>query len=572
MAAMSSHVQPDEEATADPPGQERSPWRAFLRAEAGLANHLIKAVAASCRPATTALLVADPSESRVIAAWPEPIAADSEPLWLIRARSQHAEAPYVERHMTPEQALITCRISLDGEDACLVVLAARQPTPGAIPAGAAVHLAAAACRTREIKEPGAQVADPCTNLAELRTLSAALYTASTIEDAEAAMMEHLGSVTDGSLLAVAVHAPRRSIPEGIAAATENRIVEQVAPDGSCRLAFPLNPARSDTGHATPAASLVISLASPPTERIGELLLLAAELAAGPVTRLVRVEQSAAARSSTWLRDTGRRVLAPRHVGWKLLAVALLACLIVAATASRPRVVTARAEVIPASAATLTAPRRGVLESLDASVGNPVAPGDVVARLDTADLELERTALASDIHAIRNRIDASRAGGDMSEAAVLQDELAALLAQHAHLERRINESVVVSPHGGVVAEAPDPGLVGEDLANGSILFRVIEGDAVMIRARLNGRDVAAVEEGTPASFAPHATPDIWHPVTLSNPQSVGQDGVFEVDARFDDRADFPPGVEGQIRIEVGRATILQLWVRALVERIRAGATL
>ena len=238
----------------------------------------------------------------------------------------------------------------------------------------------------------------------------------------------------------------------------------------------------------------------------------------------------------------------------------------------------------AEVAEIAARTPGVLEEVRVRIGDPVEQGDLLARVDTAQLvrqlaevraqraaaeanarrteaglgaaraELERTeplledqlVSAQEITALRARVDGLVAEG--AAASAQADEAQARLAL---IQQQISDARLTAPFDGAVAERYlDPGAV---VQHGTPVLRVVRSGPLRVRFRVPERDLGRLETGLPIAVTTQATADqrftgrverISAAVARED-RSVAVEGILEEEV-----ATLRPGMYAEVALELG----------------------
>jgi len=297
------------------------------------------------------------------------------------------------------------------------------------------------------------------------------------------------------------------------------------------------------------------------------------LGLAPVLELKReAEQGAAARA----QRTARRWLGlasdSSHPALKLglgLGVALLLLL---ALVPAPFRISSQALVEGSVQRAAVAPFEGYLREAPARAGDRVKAGQVLAMLDDKDLRLERVRWESELEvalqkeregmAKGNRVDQSLAAAQANQARAQLDLVLGKL-------ERVN---VVAPFDGVVVKGDLSQQLGSPLEQGKVLFELAPLDTWRVILKVDERDIGHVKAGAPGELLLSSLPGKAWPFVVKKltPIAVAEDGrnYFRVEAALDDSAPkLSPNMEGVAKVDAGRASLLWIWTRPLVDWLR-----
>jgi RND family efflux transporter MFP subunit len=201
-----------------------------------------------------------------------------------------------------------------------------------------------------------------------------------------------------------------------------------------------------------------------------------------------------------------------------------------------------------------------VESIPVEIGERVAAGDVIARLDCTDFEnaldqaqatLEELEARLSLAGIRlDRIERLRrenaASADQldeaeAERSALGANLRAQRTRVAMARRDVERCTVGAPFAGLITERP--GERGAYAQPGTVLVELVAGDRVELRARLTDGDAASLKTSDEAFF--RANGARW-PVTLVTVVASANTTSRTREARFTFQGEPPiPGTAGRL---------------------------
>lgn len=289
------------------------------------------------------------------------------------------------------------------------------------------------------------------------------------------------------------------------------------------------------------------------------------------------DRTLAARGLDWLARAGAWAVGPRHTAWKLAGVAASAFLLFATLAPVPYRVGASMELVPRAPRIVSMPFEGVIASLGRArrAGDAVAQGEVLARLDTAELELSRLDVAPDVLRFEKTADEALRQGDVSQAQRALAQADQARARLALIDERLARATLHAPISGRIIAGDLADRLGAALAQGEVLVELADvGDLVVI-ARLDDRDAALVREGSVGTIATASDPARRVPVTVERvvPQARADEGrnVFLVRCVLEDPAPWlRPGMQGRARFDADRRSLVRIGARRFIDAARLWA--
>ena len=327
------------------------------------------------------------------------------------------------------------------------------------------------------------------------------------------------------------------------------------------------------------------------------LLERVALAAAPVVAMRRdADRGACAR----LRGQTVRGLEARlgtdRPGTRLLAGVAALALAAACLVPIERHVVAEAELVPRERRLVAAPLAGHVEEIAVVAGERVEAGQLLARLDRRELELEAARRDSDIDTAEAEFRAAMASHDRKATGVARARLARERALRELVTRRLERSELRAPIAGVVVSRDPLERRGAPVARGETLFEIAPVDGYEVHLLVDEADIADVTDGQGGALALNARPgrslafDVRsiHPVaesadgatrfrvraaleatTASGPSASEEPSLGAASAEAPPSAGAPglrPGERGVARLDAGRTTLVAALLRPIGRRL------
>ncbi len=317
--------------------------------------------------------------------------------------------------------------------------------------------------------------------------------------------------------------------------------------------------------------------------IDPIVALAEDAAAlfGPVLYVLRQnERSFWRRGLDNLKQFSRTWPSVIRSPWRWLALVVTLALVALATIPVDYSVSSPARVEGAVQRVLAAPSNGLLKSNLVRPGDSVRQGQVLAELLDRDLQLDRSKLQGEMTQHENAYAAAMARSDRSNMMIYQARVAESRAQSELIAQQLMRIQMQSPIDGIVIQGDLSQMLGSPVEKGQVLMTIAPKDAFRIILELDERDVFAVKLGQTGRLVLSALP--WDTVAIQieriTPMATVIDGrnVFEIQARLAQiqsqsqtmsDPDLRPGLRGVARVDVGRAPLLQVWMRRVNEHLR-----
>jgi RND family efflux transporter MFP subunit len=215
---------------------------------------------------------------------------------------------------------------------------------------------------------------------------------------------------------------------------------------------------------------------------------------------------------------------------------------------------------------------GFIAEAAARAGDVVQRGQLLARLDARDLDLERQRWSARRDQLRREYRGARAGHDRSQAAILAARIAEADAQLRLLDEQLERTRLLAPFDGIVAVGDLHERLGSPVEKGQTLFEVASLDGYRIVLEVDERDIAYVEPGDSGRLVLSALPGRVLAIRIERitPVAVAADGrnSFRVEATLVGAAPpLRPGMQGIAKLDAGERRLAWIWTHGLVDWLR-----
>jgi RND family efflux transporter MFP subunit len=294
---------------------------------------------------------------------------------------------------------------------------------------------------------------------------------------------------------------------------------------------------------------------------------------GPILNSKRLEDRwLAAKAMDSLGALLRRLFGPRHLKLKLGAAAVTSVAVFLAAASGMHRVSAPALVEATVQRVVAAPRDGFLAAAEVRAGDVVQEGQLMASLDTEQLDLERMKLASEREQVLKEHREAFATGSRAQARILDARLRQVAARLDLIDAQLARSRLLAPFDGVVISGDLEQALGSAVERGQALFQVAPLDAQRVVIEVDERDVGSVRAGQSATLrlTSLASETLDLSVERVLPMSTPEKGrnFFRVEARLDHQDDgLRAGMQGIAKIDIEERRLAWIWTHELTEWLR-----
>lgn len=300
----------------------------------------------------------------------------------------------------------------------------------------------------------------------------------------------------------------------------------------------------------------------------------------PVMRLrASDDRPIPARLVDEMRKAGAWAVGPKHTLWKIAGIAVMLLFLFITVFSVPYRVEAEVQLRPIERRVIATPFEGIVRevAVDAEAGKKVEAGQLLARLDTSELELSAVEARQAMNqALAQAAEAMRKGNG-AEQQQAEAKAAQSKARLDLLQQRIESAQLRAPISGTILAGDLTDRLGARLEVGEALFEIAPLEDMRVIAEVDDRDIGlvirAMEEGVmTGSIATKARPNQRFPLEVERvvPLAHAEEGknTFQVYARLRGSAGWMrPGMEGLAKLDVGDRTLLWIGSRRIVDTLR-----
>lgn len=269
----------------------------------------------------------------------------------------------------------------------------------------------------------------------------------------------------------------------------------------------------------------------------------------------------------WRRFTGHG-----HLTWK--AGAALALLVLAVLTAWPVAdrVTASTVIEGRVRQVVTAPFDGFIGEVLVRPGERVHTGQVLARLDDRDLQLDQATQRSARDQAAGKLRQALAERDASAAAQAQAELQQTEAKLALAQTRLARTTLVAPMDGLIVKGDWMQQIGSPVESGKELFELANTEGYRVVLHVPDQDIARVQVGQEGRVRLAGHPQSAYPFRISRVTATAsvEDGVngFRVEANWVGQVPtLSPGMQGIGKVDVGDSHLLTIWTRSSLNWLR-----
>jgi RND family efflux transporter MFP subunit len=268
-----------------------------------------------------------------------------------------------------------------------------------------------------------------------------------------------------------------------------------------------------------------------------------------------------------------RLAGPGHAGFKLAAVLLSVLTVFFSLAQGTYRVAADARVEGEVQRVITAPFQGYVRESTVRAGDSVKRGQVMARLDDRDLQVERTKLTAQREQLSQQYRDAMSRQERAQVRIASAQIQQAEAQLALVEEQLARTDIVAPFDGVVVSGDLTQSLGAPLERGQVMLEVAPLDAYRVVLQIDERDIADLKIGQKGALVLASMPGQRYDFSVLKitPVSTAKEGrnFFRVEADLGSNADarLRPGMEGAAKVVVDERNLAWIWARRLIDWVR-----
>ncbi len=267
-----------------------------------------------------------------------------------------------------------------------------------------------------------------------------------------------------------------------------------------------------------------------------------------------------------------RLFGRGHLLFKTVVVVLVALVAFLSVATGQHRVAATAALEGTVERVAVAPEDGYVATASVRPGDVVKKGEVLATLDSKDLELERVKWTSQREQLTKEYREALAMAERSQVSILRARIEQSDAQIALLNEQLARTQILAPFDGVIVSGDLTRTLGSPVERGQVLYKIAPLNDYRVVLEVDERDFADVVLGQSGYLALAAAPNERLDITVNKitPVSTAEEGsnFFKIEASLaNPPAHLRPGMQGVGKIEVGERRLIWIWTHRIVDWLR-----
>ena len=294
---------------------------------------------------------------------------------------------------------------------------------------------------------------------------------------------------------------------------------------------------------------------------------------GPVLRMkAESRRLFAGRAATIALDATHVLFGRKHPAAKLGAIATVLAVALLVFWTGEFRITAKSVLEGSVQRAAVAPFQGFIQEAPAKAGDIVHAGQLLASIDDRDLRSDVMKWESERQKNIQRERDALAKHDRAGSLVASAQLRQAEAELALATDKLSRTRIVAPIDGLVVSGDLSQLVGTPVEQGKVLFEIAPLSSYRVVLQVSEFDIRYVSLAQRGllSLTGAAGATVPFEVERITPVATTQSGrsAFRVEALLEPtEIQLRPGMEGVAKLSVGKASLLWIWTRSVVERLK-----
>lgn len=307
----------------------------------------------------------------------------------------------------------------------------------------------------------------------------------------------------------------------------------------------------------------------------DVLQLVSELA-GPVLKLkAETRKLLAGRVADIVRDAVHALFGPKHPAIKIAAIAAILVLATLTLWRSEFRVTAKSVLEGSVQRAAVAPFQGFIHEAPAKAGDIVRAGQLLAAMDDRDLRSDVMKWESERQKNIQRERDALAKHDRAGSLIAAAQLREAEAELALATDKLSRTRIVAAIDGLVVSGDLSQLIGTPIEQGKVLFEISPLNTYRVVVQVSEFDIRYVFPGQQGLISLTGAVGATVPFQVERiaPVTTQLNGrnAFRVEGLLGETSvKLRPGMEGVAKLSAGEASLLWIWTRGVIERIRLAA--
>lgn len=279
-----------------------------------------------------------------------------------------------------------------------------------------------------------------------------------------------------------------------------------------------------------------------------------------------------AKAADSVKNQLKKILGPGNLAAKLTVFALAFFILFFTFVQGQYRVTAASILEGTLQRAIIAPFDGYLYESLFKAGDTVNQDEILARLDTRGLMLQRLQWASQQKQHTLEYSKAMAENETASYKIIQEQIHQAESQLSLLEDQLSRAQIRAPFKGIIINGDLSQSIGAPVERGQILFEIAPLNSYRIMFEVAEKDIDEISSGQKGSLILNALPEMSFPFSIvqTTPVSMTKQGknIFLVEGQFEQTSDrLRPGMQGYGKIIIKKTNLLWILTHDLVDTIK-----
>lgn len=281
-----------------------------------------------------------------------------------------------------------------------------------------------------------------------------------------------------------------------------------------------------------------------------------------------------ARFGAWVRSRLVALLGPERPFAKVFSLSMVGLLLYGLFGVQTYRIEATSQLGTDSTRLISASYDGFLNQVNATSGDSVKKGVLLAALDTRELIQQEVETLADMQRYRAEAMKARASLNLADAEIAGRRLAQVEARLKRIRYSLAQLLVYAPFDSVIVEGERKDLLGSPVKKGDRLFRLARIEGLYVVLHVPENEIRHVDQRARGELTLLARPDTRIPFEVETLMPVaqvkGQDGnhfVIKAKLLSPPESWWRPGMSGMARIEAGERNVAWIYTHKAIDALR-----
>lgn len=294
-----------------------------------------------------------------------------------------------------------------------------------------------------------------------------------------------------------------------------------------------------------------------------------------VAPIIAIKQHSKNRPWKNKEASNKKLNTPSHFRIKATAIASITLIALLALIQTEQLISAKATIEGSTQQSIVAPFSSYIATANARAGDSVSQGQVIATLDSRDLLLEQEKWLSERSKHAKEYQEALATRNRAQVSMLSARIAQTDAHLNQIKKQLQHTQLLAPFDGLLVSGDWNRALGAPIERGQLLFEIVPVQSYQVALQIDEHDIAQLSQKQFGKLRLTGLPEQLIPLEISRILPIASvtqgSNNFRVEAEISKiPMGLRPGMQGVAKIITGRASMLSVWTKPLISRLRLWA--